>query len=250
MYCLCTLYLLPPIVHNKESRKISWNPPIQNQLELCLPKTPGSIRSQSCSSCKLLSSLCDTSVTVQGVYKKYEWARADLFIKILAKWEVAFLTLFLRKWVLHGGTCLPVPPPSPSNLPAQGQISNPSGQDYSTEATNNSKCYGNQRFRRNYIIFPHGREGWHRGELLSGIGEATQEGVDWQKDRNSIHQPNPNMQPLSSAGFWPQLNKIWRLLTVWAAHPDTESAHCLKSPPCLTALPSPRFSIPHHAWIS
>lgn len=99
------------------------------------------VRSQSCSSCKLLSPVRDTTVTVQGVYKKYIWAHADPFIKILAKWEVAFLTSFLRKWILGGGRCLPVPRPSTSNLPAQGQISNPSGQDYSTQTTNSSKCY-------------------------------------------------------------------------------------------------------------
>lgn len=46
--------------------------------------------------------------------------------------------------------------------------------------TNNSKCLGNQRFRRDYIIFPHGREGWQQGEHLSGIEEATQECVEGQ----------------------------------------------------------------------
>lgn len=70
-------------------------------------------------------------------------------------------------------------------------------------ATDNSKCYGNQRFRRDYITFPHRREGWQQTELLSGIGEATQECVERHKDRNSIHQPNPNMQPPSTPGFWP-----------------------------------------------
>lgn len=133
--CFYSLSLLPPIVHSKESRKTPRNPPIQNQPELCLPKTPGSsavptthpARSQAAAPVSL-SSVHDTSMTLQGVYRKYEWAQADPFMKILGKWEVAFLTLFLRKWVLRGGTCLPIPPPSPNNLPAQGQISSPSGQ--------------------------------------------------------------------------------------------------------------------------
>lgn len=251
IYCFYCLSPLLPILHSKESGKTPWNPATQNLPELHLPKIPGSlavpithpVRSQSCSSCKPLSSVRDTSMILQGVYKKYEWAQADPFIKILGKWEVAFLTPFLRKWVLRGGTCLPVPPPSPNNLPAQGQISTPSGQQPQCcgwplttpcvvetrdlgEITSFSPMEGKAGSKLNFC---QALEKQHRTVLNDTKHSSTQTcsqsllgfGHNWIEygDYSLSEQP----------------------ILIWG----------LSSPPASQlALPFPRVSSPHYAWIS
>lgn len=71
-------------------------------------------------------------------------------------------------------------------------------------AAGNSKCYGHQRFRREYIISPHGREGWQQAELLSGTGEATQKCVERHKETAFINptQTHSHHPPLGFGHNW------------------------------------------------
>lgn len=184
---------------------------IQNQWELCLPKTSGSsgvpinhhVWSPSYNSCKSLPVVCDTSVTVQWDYKKYERAHADPFLKNLSKAgscvsylvskEMRFMWLHMPDSSLH---C------SPPTFQLMGRLQPTLAKDYSTGdgcwQPRFCECYGKKRSRRDYTIFPHDREGWRQAEPLSGIAEVTQECAEWHKDGRSFHQPNPSTKPSSS----------------------------------------------------